>query len=97
MLPARPPSFPPPVVLPRPVDQGPIPIVPPGPSPPVNITEAEVKRQVWLAFNQGYNDGFVRGFHSAMQRRGVPPPRPPRGVTTGGQRYRLRENVHKKN
>ena len=59
------------MLLPRPFGQGPIPIPPPAPtdSPLLEIQESEMKKQVWLAFNKGYNDGFVSGYHTAEQRR----------------------------
>lgn len=54
-----------PIILPRPNGQGPIPI----PDLKSNntdvvltITEQQLKNLKWVAFNQGYNDGFIKGF-----------------------------------
>jgi hypothetical protein len=85
-----------PVVMPRPANMGPIPVPPVNPDSDREITikESHLKKEVWLAFNRGYNDGFVCGFHNAMQRRGVPPSRPavPR-TSSSGQRYRFNKNA----
>lgn len=48
-------------------------LIPPPTEQPYSNTD--LQRNLWVAFNQGYNEGFVRGFNTAMQRRGVPPPR----------------------
>lgn len=49
---------PPPVIMPRPIDQGPIPVV----------SDNDIKRQLWLSYNQGYNEGFTRGYNTAMKK-----------------------------
>ena len=81
-----------PVVLPRPENMGPIPVPALGPGNDekmITIKESQLKKEVWLAFNRGYNDGFVRGFHNAMQRRGV-------RQTESGQRFKFNKNVKNK-
>lgn len=61
-------QVPPPVVLPRPIDQGPIPAV---------VSENDMKRQLWLSYNQGYNEGFSRGYNTAVRKCSTKPPRSP--------------------
>jgi len=59
------------VILPRPKNQGPIPV----PDTVINnediiytISATELKRLKWIAFNEGYNDGYTRGFKSASKK-----------------------------
>ena len=92
------------ILLPRPEGQGPIPIPPvvSDDSPMMEMRESELKKQVWVSFNKGYNDGFVAGFHSASLKR---PSYRGRGrgrggsnrgkprATNSGQGYRLAANV----
>jgi hypothetical protein len=58
------------VILPRPVDQGPIPVpmAVGDDKQEVTMLKSEMKRDVWVSYNQGYNDGFTRGFEAAKQR-----------------------------
>lgn len=58
-------QVPPPVIMPRPVNQGPIPVT----------SEDDMKRQLWLSYNQGYNEGFTRGYNTAMKKCSTKPPR----------------------
>jgi hypothetical protein len=60
-----------PLILPRPKNQGPIPV----PAITRNnqdiiytISETELKRLKWIAFNEGYNEGYTRGFKSAGKK-----------------------------
>ena len=46
-----------PVVLPRPPNQPPLP-------------KEGQKREVWMSYNQGYNEGFAKGYNAAMSKAG---------------------------
>ena len=84
-----------PVIMPRPENMGPIPVPPPNgeDDKEVVIKESHLKREVWLAFNRGYNDGFVRGFHDAMQRQSRAANR---RTTPSGQRFSYTKDAKNK-
>jgi len=60
------------VVLPRPKNPIPIPSSPP-PLEAINekcfkISETDFKKMKWIAYNQGYNDGFCLGHFRGIEK-----------------------------
>lgn len=61
-----------PIILPRPNGQGPIPIpdlTSNNTDVVLTITEQQLKNLKWVAFNQGYNDGFIQGFERGKKMK----------------------------